>query len=96
MAKIISASINLSLIDKTKIVKGNKGSYYNVQIVVNDEPDQYGKDCAIRNNLTKDERDAGVKPTYLGNGKTVWSNEGQAKQAPENSESEPTADDLPF
>jgi hypothetical protein len=83
MAKIISASIDLSKIDKSKIVSTDKNGqpfqngakYLNVQIVVNDEADQYGNDCAVRINQSKEEREAKVKPTYIGNGKTVWSSE---------------------
>lgn len=83
MAKIISASIDLSKIDKSKIVLTDKNGqpfqngakYLNLQIVLNDEPDQYGNDCAVRVNQTKEERDAKIKPTYIGNGKTVWSSD---------------------
>ena len=94
MAKIISASINLSLIDKSKIVKGEKGSYYNLQIVVNDDKDQYGNDCAIRTNLSKEERESGSKPVYLGNGKTVWSSEPTA--APQQTPDPTESDELPW
>lgn len=83
MAKIISASIDLNKIDKSKIVtidkNGNQfkngAKYLNIQIVLNDTPDQYGNTAAVRINQTKEEREAGIKPTYLGNGKTVWSDD---------------------
>lgn len=87
MAKIISASIDLAKIEKSKIVKTDKNGhpfangakYLNIQIVLNDDVDQYGNDTAIRINQSREERESGEKPVYLGNGKTVWI--GQPTQA---------------
>ena len=42
--QIISASINVELIDKTKLIKGKKGTYYNFDIIINDGPNEYGND----------------------------------------------------
>ena len=92
MARIISASINLSKIDKTKIIKGKNGQYYNVSIIVNDEANEYGQDVAIVQEQTKEEREAKASKVYLGNGKTVWTNNAQPSA---NNESA-GGDDLPF
>ena len=74
---IISASIDLAKIDRSKIVVGKNGAqYYNIQINVNDEADQYGNNASVVTNQTKEEREAKAPKTYLGNGKTVWSSEG--------------------
>ena len=77
MALIIGASINLDKIDKTKIKVGKNGTgkYYDITIVLNDEPNQYGQDVSIKQSQTKEERAAKDKEVYLGNGKTVWTNE---------------------
>ena len=92
MASIISASINLSKIDKTKIIKGKNGQYYNVSIIVNDEANEYGQDVAIVQEQTKEEREAKAKKVYLGNGKTVWSSNAQ----PSASNKSAGSNDLPF
>ena len=94
MAKIISASINVEKIIKERLHKGEKGTYLNLTISINDEVDGYGNCCSIQQSITKEEREGGMEKNYLGNGKQVWSNEGQYK-APEPS-APAMGDDLPF
>lgn len=109
MARIISASIDLTKIDKNKIQTLDKNGepfkwgakYYNVDITVNDDFNQFGQDVSIAESQTKSQRDAKEKRNYLGNGKTVWKDEGNA--APQNTPSQreeippaPVYDDLPF
>jgi hypothetical protein len=107
MAKIISASIDLAKIDKNKIVTTNKdgqpfengAKYLNIQVVLNDEIDQYGNDTAIRINQSKEERDRKDKPVYIGNGKTVWNsevNEVKVHSAEVVTPAQTIDDDLPF
>lgn len=73
MGRIIQASIDLSRIDKKRIVEGKKGQkFYPIQISINDQPNEYGQDVAISDQQTKEEREAKVKRNYLGNGKTIW------------------------
>ena len=73
MAQIISASIDLTKIDKSKINNHKNGSaYYNIDIFIKDEKDQYGNDCAISQSQSKEEREAKEKKVYIGNGKSVW------------------------
>jgi|TARA_B100001287_G_scaffold268225_1_gene264256 hypothetical protein len=74
MASIISASIDLTKIDKAKIYEGKKGKYYPITVVLNDEPGQYGDSGYIMTEQTKEERDAKVQKQYLGNVKVVWTN----------------------
>lgn len=93
MSQIISASIDLSKIDKSKIVAGKNGQkYYSISISVNDEADKFGNDVAIIANQTKEEREAKAPKVYLGNGKTVWKSNGSPAPAP----APATDDDLPF
>lgn len=99
MARIISASINLSKIDKSKIVKGKNGQYYNLSIIVNDEANEYGQDVAIVQEQSKEERENKVSKVYLGNGKTVWqSGNDQASSGANQSNQSSTGgeEDLPF
>lgn len=69
MAKLITASIDVTKIDKSKLVKGKKGVYANLIIWVNDEVDQFGNNVSIQQSLTKEERESNKDKIYLGNGK---------------------------
>lgn len=71
--KILAGSLDLSKIDKTRIVEGKNGAkYYNVTILCYDKADQYGNDVAITEGQSKEEREAETPKKYLGNAKTVY------------------------
>jgi len=73
MAQIINASIDLSKIDKSKIVEGKNGAkYYNFSITINDEKDQFGNDVKLTAQQSKEEREVKTPKVYIGNGKTTW------------------------
>lgn len=84
MAQLISASIDVTKISKDKLVKGEKGTYLNITIAINDEVDQYGNQAGIYESQSKEERESKAKKNYLGNGKIAWSSEGGStpKSAP--------------
>ena len=103
MASIIKASINLNEIPKDKIYIGKKGKYLPITITLNNEPDQFGNQGPVVVEQTKEERDAKVAKTYLGNVKVVWTDGNNVDTAPrDNNQSAPApapaaADaDLPF
>lgn len=98
MSQIISASIDLNKIDKSKIVTGKNGAkYYNFTIVVNDKPDNYGKDVQLKDSQTKEQREAKEKAPFIGGGKTVWkSTTDVPAQSSQPVSQEPEGDDLPF
>ena len=74
--KIISASIDLNKIDRSKLIAGRNGAkYLNIDITVKDEKDNFGNDTAITLKQTKEERDSKAKKVYIGNGKTMWEGE---------------------
>ena len=105
MSKLLIGSIDLTKIDKTKIVTADKNGkpfengakYLNVVVWINDEADKYGNNASIQISQSKEERESGVKATYIGNLKE-----------PQSRSNEPTstkstfitddliADDLPF
>ena len=101
MAGIVQASINLNAIDKSKIIEGKKGKYLPITITVNDEVDQFGNHGPVCIQQTKEEREAKVPKTYLGNVKVVWTNgtfpdrvtDGQPQTKPQPTKVE---EDLPF
>ena len=103
MAGIVKGSINLNMIPKDKIIQGKKGKYIPVSITVNDEEDQFGNFGPIIVDQTKEEREAKVAKTYLGNVRVVWSN--GTFPSPGTNQTQPKAkpvaaaaqeDDLPF
>lgn len=77
MAEILNGSIDLNLIDKNKVKvvtkkDGTIAKYYDVSVFIKDEADQYNNIGSISPQQTKEERQAKVKPIYLGNLKLVW------------------------
>jgi hypothetical protein len=102
MASIIKASINLSNVDKSKIIDGKKGKYLPITITLNDEPDQFGNQGPIVIAQSKEEREAKTAKTYLGNVQVVWTNGTNVDAAPRQdqpAQAAPAAapvDDLPF
>jgi hypothetical protein len=80
-----SVSIDLSKIDKTRIVSTDKkgqpfqngAKYYNIEVIVFDEASQYGSDVMVTEGQTKEERDNKVKSKAIGNGKTIYTTQSQ-------------------
>lgn len=90
---IISASIDLSKLDKSKIKNHENGSkYYPVSIFIRDDKDTYGNDVSICTGQTKEERESNQKKQYIGNGKVVY---GKPAAASGGGNDEPQSD-LPF
>ena len=79
--QIISCSMDVTKIDKSKLIQGKNGAmYFNFDVIVKDEKDQYGKDASVSISQTKEEREAKAKKVYIGSGKVVFKNDGQSKQ----------------
>ena len=103
MASIIKASIDLNKIPKEKIFIGKKGKYLPITITINDELDQFGNQGPVVVEQTKEEREAKVAKTYLGNVKVVWTNGTNVDTPPRDGEPTPKTTpaaqpeaDLPF
>jgi hypothetical protein len=72
MSTLINGSIRVDKLPKEKFIKGKDGAvYYNLTIAVNDET-RYGNNVAFMDSQTKEEREAKMPKTYLGNGKVLW------------------------
>ncbi len=93
MSTLISGSIDLTKIDKSKL---KDGKYLQVQISVNDTTDNYGNNVSITVNQTKEEREAKEKKTYLGNAKVVWTDNVIKLADKVDSPSAKVENDLPF
>lgn len=64
MSKLLKCKIDLLKINKTLIFEGKKGKYIDLDIWIQDKPDQFGNDVSIQQQTKKDE-----PKIYLGNGK---------------------------
>ncbi len=99
MSTLIVGSIRVDKLPKEKFIKGKDGAvYYNLTISVGDET-RYGNNVAFMDSQTKEERDAKVAKTYLGNGKVLWT-DGTVKLAEKEEQVAVAVDeqsgDLPF
>ena len=97
MAEILSGSINLNRIDKSKIKEvklkdGSTAKFLNIQVSVNNETDSFGNIAGLTIAQTQEERTAKAKRVYLGNLKRVWSD----APAPKLEENEQDPNSLPF
>lgn len=88
--RIIKCSIDVTKIDKTRLYKGEKGTYLKFALIENST--EYS-DWVITEEISKEEREAGKKSTILGNGKN-W--KPAEKSAPAGSPFKEQEDDLPF
>ena len=99
MASIIKTSIDLTKIDKTKIIDGKKGKYLPITITINDELDQFNNQGPVIISQSKEEREAKENKVYLGNVQVVWTNGDNVPVAPrDGAPTQPAAveEDLPF
>ena len=82
MAKIgVSLKINVSQIDKMRLFSGQKGKYLDATVFIDvDQLDQYGNSGMITQDVSKEEKQQGVKGNILGNCKLFWTEGGQAPQ----------------
>ena len=98
MSSLINVSINWDNLDKTKIVKGKKGNYYNITLSVQDQTSPYGDNVSLFDSQTKEEREAKAQRNYIGNGKVVFTDgtivraEAQGTQA----QAQPQAEEADF
>ncbi len=97
----ISMGINVKEIEKARLQpKGDKVWLNATVYVTPDEPDTYGQHGMITQDVTKEEKDNGVKGHILGNIKVFWRDEDQNKQESYNPEPRsqglPPDDDIPF
>ena len=69
MATLIGLSIDVSKIDKSKLVNDK---YLNITVSVDDETGAYGNNVSAYHEQTKEQREAKTNKFYVGNGRTVW------------------------
>ena len=103
---VISASIDVTKIDKERLFVGKKGKYLDVTLIETPNS-QYDDDYMVVQSVTKEEREGGMQGAILGNGKIFGGERreppapAEAQFAPEpQPQSKPTPasveDDVPF
>lgn len=73
MSKLITAKIDVTKIVKALLYKGKKGTYLDLIIWVNDQPDKFGNDISIQQCTGKDD-----PKIYIGEGKFYVKKEAEA------------------
>ena len=71
MSKVIALKIDVSKIEKERLFKGEKGTYLDAVLFLNDDADQFGQNGMITQSVSKEERESGVKGPILGNCKII-------------------------
>jgi hypothetical protein len=73
MARLVSIKIDLSKIDENRVFHSQKtgAKYLDITGVLTDTPDQYENNGFVKQNTTKDEREAGLKLPIIGNFKLL-------------------------
>ena len=103
-------SIDVKAIDKARLVNHTNGkTYLNMTVFIDpSNPDQYGQHGMITQDISKEERDQGVKGNILGNAKVFWNEGGNNQggnqqpqgQPPQQSQGQPQGfddgSDIPF
>ena len=93
---MLTARIDVTKIDKTKLYKGEKGTY--LDLVFIPTPDnKYGHDYMIAQSLPKEDRESGDRGAILGNGKYLRAKPEKKEEDfnPLHTDGKPE-DDLPF
>ena len=98
MATIINLSIDLTKIDKSKLVDGK---YLNTQVFINDES-KYGNNVSMAYSQSKEERESKVQKQYIANGRVVFTTgsvsvaEKEVENVVNNNQKVEESDNLPF
>jgi len=78
----VSLKMLVTAIDKARLFQGKKGHYLDATVFIDiGEMDQYGNNGMITQDVSKEEKQQGVKGNILGNCKVFWNDSGQ--QAPQ-------------
>ena len=86
MSKIrVSLKIDVSKIDKARLFSGQKGTYLDATVFIDiDLLDQYGNSGMITQDVSKEEKDSGVKGPILGNVQVFWRDDNNQPQQANN------------
>ena len=97
----VNVSINVKDIEKARLVQHANGkTYLNMSTFIDiDNKGQYGDNGMITQDVSKEEKDGGVKGPILGNVKVFWRDDGQQQAPQQQAPQQPPDnfdDDIPF
>jgi hypothetical protein len=98
MSSILNLSIDLSKVDKSKLVDGK---YLNTQVFINDES-KFGNNVSMAYSQSKEERESKVSKQYIANGRVVFTTgsisvaEKEVENVVNNNQKVEESDNLPF
>jgi hypothetical protein len=77
----VKLKINVSMIEKARLFAGKKGKYLDATVFIDvDNKDQYENNGMITQDVSKEEKDSGVKGPILGNVQVFWRDDNNAPQ----------------
>jgi len=81
-SKLVTLKIDVQKIDKSKLFKGAKGTYLDLDVWIDQEADEDWKMVSVNQSQTKEEREAKEKKNYVGNGslKFGWDDAAKPKK----------------
>lgn len=101
MAALIESYMKLETLETiVSVLKAKNEKGVKMTIALNNEQDTYGNNCSMWVSQSKEDREAGKKKFYTGNGKVLWT-DGQITKS-EKDQPKPTSkkidtfDDTPF
>jgi len=79
----VSIKIDVTKIDKARLFKGEKGTYLDLTTFIDTDnpPGPYGDHGMITQDVSKQEKDQGIKGPILGNVKVFWNEQSQQAHA---------------
>lgn len=86
---MIILKIDVKKLSKEHFFVGAKGTYCDLIVMENDQPDQYGNTHVVKQGVSKEARDNGTKGAIVGNGKSY---DRQTKKAAPKAPPKPAAD----
>ena len=97
----VTLKLDVMKIDKSKLFKGEKGTYLDVTTYIDtEEKDQYGNSGMATQSISADEKKDGVRGAILGNSKVFFVESTQTKAPDAPKADHPFADmvddDIPF
>jgi hypothetical protein len=101
MSNIIRVKVDVTKIDKDRLFIGKKGTYLDLVLLPVRES-KFGESHLVKQDVSKEDREAGVEMPILGNATEIVSQPQQRQQAPAQATKQADAfdfagnDDLPF
>lgn len=93
----LKLKLDVTKLDKSAFFKGEKGTYCDLILWANDEPDQWGNTHSVKQDMGKDRK--GEKTPYVGNAKPIGQAKPAQRQAPQaraDAWDDPESDRVPF